>query len=70
MLYIEIERLRELAKRPDLEVEYRKGRGWFITEKGNTIVGFQNKRLLRTYIENVQTRGYLYAPTARETYGK
>ena len=69
MMQIEIERLRTLAKRPDLDIEFRKGYGWFIVERGQTLMGFHRKNLLLTYIENAVTRGYLYAPTKRETYG-
>ena len=53
-----------------LQLEYRKGFGWFIVEGKNTLMGFNSKKLLRAYVANVAKRGYLYPPTKRETYGK
>jgi hypothetical protein len=61
--------LREYSNRPNLTVEYRKGYGWFVVDKGQTLFGFNSKRLLRNYTEQVIKRGVLYTPTAKETYG-
>lgn len=51
-----------------LAIEHRGEYGWFIVEGGNTLCGFQTKRLLLAYLKNVLTKGRLYTPTARECY--
>jgi hypothetical protein len=57
------------ATHRDLTVEYRPGYGWFILEKGQTLMGFHNIRLIEQYMHNVIHRGQLYTPTVKETYG-
>jgi len=64
------DRLRQATGRSGLIVEYRAGFGWFIVEEQQTLVGFQSRRLLKRYLENVEYKGYLYTPTAWETYGR
>lgn len=62
-------RLRAATGRQDLIVERRPDYGWYVVERGFTLMGFNSRRLLRKYIDNVELKGHLYTPTARETYG-
>lgn len=50
-------------------IEARKGFGVFIVRGKDTLFGFNNWQLCVAYLERAAKRGYLYAPTAKETYG-
>lgn len=62
-------KLSNIVGRP-LQVEHRPGYGWYIVDRGQTLMGFNTRPLLKRYIQNVELRGTLYTPTARETYGR
>jgi hypothetical protein len=60
----------KIARKP-LTVEHRPEHGWYIVERGMTLVGFQTRALLKAYLERVVKRGGgLYTPSASETYGR
>ena len=52
----------------EVTIEHRGRYGWFILEKGQTLFGFQTRRLLNQYLDKVKQAGKWHTPVARECY--